>query len=80
MGQRAQTLQDFLTPSASAVADLSVADFVQRWRMITGEPPAVLLTSRTEMLALLIESTPAAPFKAPIPAWDNRKLGSGTAR
>ncbi|MFB0491924.1 hypothetical protein ABIE45_004510 [Methylobacterium sp. OAE515] len=80
MGQRAQTLQDFLTSSASAVAELPVTDFVRRWRMLTGEPPAVLLASRTEMLALLVESTPAAPLEPQVPTWDDRELDAGTAR
>jgi hypothetical protein len=80
MGQRAQTLQDFLTSSAAAMADLPSAVFVERWRHITGEPPAIMLSSRTAMLALLVESTPAAPFEPPIPTWDDRALGAATAR
>ncbi|WP_373622537.1 hypothetical protein [Methylobacterium sp. OAE515] len=57
-----------------------MTDFVRRWRMLTGEPPAVLLASRTEMLALLVESTPAAPLEPQVPTWDDRELDAGTAR
>lgn len=70
MGQRAQTLQDYLTSSAAAVADLPTAVFVERWRLITGEPPAILLSSRAAMLALLIECAPVPLLEAPVPTWD----------
>ena len=80
MGQRAQTLQDFLTSSAVTVAELPTAVVVERWRLITGEPPAILLSSRTAMLALLVESTPVAPLEPLVPAWDAPSAGPGTAR
>lgn len=34
--------------------------FVSRWKSLVGEPPAVLLENRRTMLALLVESVPAA--------------------
>lgn len=79
MGQRAQTLQDFLTSSAVAMADLPPAVFVERWRLITGEPPAILLSSRTAMLALLIECAPVAPLEPP-PASDAPRADPAIAR
>lgn len=48
-------------PSAlEALARLSQAEFVSHWRSIIGEPPAIMLESRSEMIQLLIESPPAA--------------------
>lgn len=40
---------------------LSLTDFIAGWRAITGEPPAIILESRSEMIRLLIDSTPVAP-------------------
>jgi hypothetical protein len=34
---------------------------VAAWRVIVGEPPAIMLKSRSEMIRLLVDSTPAAP-------------------
>ena len=76
----ARTLPGCSTSSAGAVADLPTAVFVERWRLITGEPPAILLNSRTAMLALLVESTPVAPLEPPVPTWDGSRAGPGTAR
>lgn len=72
MGTPAQTLQAFLTSSAGAVDALSVGEFVQRWRLLTGEPPAILLGSRSAMLRLLVESMPVKPLKPAVPTWDDR--------
>lgn len=76
----AQTLQDCSTSSAGAMADLPTAVFVERWRLITGEPPAILLNSRTAMLALLVESTPVAPLEPPAPTWAGCERGAGPPR
>ncbi|MBP1178226.1 hypothetical protein [Methylobacterium sp. PvR107] len=62
------------------MADLPTAVFVERWRLITGEPPAILLNPRSAMLALLVASTPVAPLEPPVPAWDDGGRGSGTPR
>jgi hypothetical protein len=80
MGIPAQTPQDCSTSSARAVADLPTAVFVERWRLITGEPPAILLNSRSAMLALLVASTPVAPLEPPVPAWDDSGRGGRTPR
>lgn len=79
MGTSAQTLENRLASSADAVAGLPVAVFVERWRLITGEPPAILLSSYTLMLALLVESTPAAPFDPRGSTWDSRPGITDTA-
>ena len=42
---------------------LSTHEFVVRWCMLVGEPPAVMLEDRAEMVRLLVESTPVASAK-----------------
>ncbi|MBX9934399.1 MAG: hypothetical protein K2Y56_23275 [Methylobacterium sp.] len=42
---------------------MPLADFVSAWRAMVGEPPAVMLKSRSEMIRLLVESVPAAQSK-----------------
>ncbi|MFC6791430.1 hypothetical protein ACFQE0_18495 [Methylobacterium komagatae] len=65
-----QTQGEAATVNPDAVARMPEAVFVERWRLLTGEPPAILLCSRRAMLALLVESAPAAPFVPPVSAWD----------
>ena len=36
------------------------ADFVAAWEALVGEPPAAMLESRSEMIRILVESTPVA--------------------
>jgi hypothetical protein len=56
-----------------ALARLPVAVFVTQWRFITGEPPAIMLESRGEMLALLVQSVPVAPLvPVAVDAWGGR--------
>jgi hypothetical protein len=56
---------DRALPKLTALACMPPAEFVARWRALTGEPPAVMLDNRSEMLALLVESVPAAPLMLP---------------
>lgn len=58
----AQSLADGSSPGAKALAQMPLADIIARWRRLTGEPPAIILNSRSKMLALLVESVPAAPL------------------
>lgn len=37
------------------------ADFVAAWKALVGEPPAALLTSRSDMIRILVDSIPPAP-------------------
>lgn len=56
-----------------ALARLPVAVFVTQWRFMTGEPPAIMLESRGEMLALLVQSVPVAPLvPVVVDAWGGR--------
>lgn len=40
------------------LVQLSISDFIAGWHAIVGEPPAIMLESRVEMIRLLVESTP----------------------
>ncbi|MGU3542006.1 hypothetical protein [Methylobacterium sp. A52T] len=62
MDQSAAPRTDHPATEQDALAELPAGDFVRRWRQITGEPPAILLNSRSEMIALLVESVPMAPL------------------
>jgi hypothetical protein len=41
---------------------LPLSVFVTQWRFLTGEPPAIMLESRFEMIAILVQSVPVAPL------------------
>lgn len=43
-------------PSAEALDQMSVIDFVSVWHTIMGEPPAVMLESRAEIIRILTEA------------------------
>lgn len=66
--------------SSSALEDLPLGTFIAAWRAFTGEPPAILLSTRSEMLALLVESVPAAPIEPLIPPRDAAAPDPGTPR
>ncbi|MGH1573307.1 hypothetical protein ACRAWG_24880 [Methylobacterium sp. P31] len=71
---------DDRTPETDALVALSVEAFVAGWQAITGEPPAVLLSSRAAMIALLVESVPLAPLTPPVPASDARHRAGHATR
>jgi|UppTromicSDPR003_1034534.scaffolds.fasta_scaffold00135_1 hypothetical protein len=79
MGTPAQTPENGLTSSVDALAVLPVVVFVERWRLITGEPPAILLSSRAEMLTWLVQSSPVAPLERPVPTWNCQRCPSSPA-
>lgn len=64
MDQSALPGTDRPATGADALSELPTGVFIQRWRQITGEPPAVLLNSRPAMIALLAESVADAPLMA----------------
>jgi hypothetical protein len=47
---------------SDTLAHISHADFTLAWCAIVGEPPALMLESRSEMIRLLVESIPVAPW------------------
>jgi hypothetical protein len=52
---------DARSPASDTLAHIPPEDFVAAWRAMVGEPPAIMLESRSEMIRLLVDSTPAAP-------------------
>lgn len=54
---------DARSPASDTLAHIPPGDFVARWRFLVGEPPAIMLESRSAMIRLLVESTPSAPFR-----------------
>lgn len=50
-------------PSAHLSAELTLLndeEFSDRWRALVGEPPAIMLPDRAEMIQLLVESVASA--------------------
>ena len=47
------------------MACIQLKDFIAAWRGLVGEPPAIMLDSRSEMIRLLVESIPVAPPNVP---------------
>jgi hypothetical protein len=66
------------TPQAKPVSDLldrlthiSEPTFVAAWKALVGEPPASMLESRSEMIRLLVASSPIAePARTSVIGWD----------
>lgn len=61
----------------ASIAALSRETFVERWRVLVGEPPAAMLECRREMLALLVESVPVGVDHLPGHAADVPKSDEG---
>lgn len=80
MDTPATSAADYPTLSADMLASMPAHTFLAAWRAITGEPPAIMLSSHAAMIALLVASIPMAPFEPPIPGWDGRRTISATAR
>lgn len=51
-------------PSAEALTLMSAAEFVSAWCRIVGEPPAIVLESRREMIRILAGDMPPMPVRA----------------
>jgi hypothetical protein len=56
---------DFNPPNPTAVNPdpldaMPEREFVKRWKAIVGEPPAIMLDSRSDMVKVLVESVPVA--------------------
>lgn len=52
-----------MSQSEDALTHMSQAAFVAAWQIFVGEPPAMMLDSRSAMIRLLVESTPAAQLE-----------------
>jgi hypothetical protein len=71
---------DARSPASDTLAHIPPADFVAAWRTIVGEPPAVLLPSRSEMIRILVESMPVASARIDEPAPCASQQRSGRTR
>jgi|GEM_PF-2663987 len=71
---------DYPIHSIDTLASMPAEAFVAAWRTITGEPPAIMLSSRAAMIALLVASMPVVPLIPPVPAWNGDDLRAGTVR
>ncbi len=49
-------LNDARPAASDALGQMSQADFIEAWRTIVGELPALILPSRSEMIEILIQS------------------------
>ncbi len=67
-------------PPNARLAAMPVETFVAGWLAITGEPPAVMLSSRAAMIALLVESMLVVPLEPPTPTWNDNGVAAGTLR
>ena len=71
---------DYPIPSSDTLALMPADAFVAAWRTLTGEPPAIMLSSRAAMIALVVASIPVAPPKPQVSAWDGYGVGVGKPR
>ncbi|MCJ2092086.1 MULTISPECIES: hypothetical protein [unclassified Methylobacterium] len=44
------------------LTQMSHPEFIAGWKALVGEPPAAMLEDRSEMIRVLVESTPIAPL------------------
>ena len=71
---------DHPIPPSDTLAAMPSDAFLAAWRTLTGEPPAIMLSSRAAMIALLVSSMPIAPLRPAIPVWNGDGAGVGTTR
>lgn len=67
-------------PASDTLAHIPPEEFIAAWRTIVGEPPAVLLPSRSEMIRILVESMPVASARIDEPAPCASQQRSGRTR
>lgn len=65
MAKITPALEDCVKSSSEVGGDVPDTHFLESWHLITGEPPAILLDSRSEMLAVLVESVPEPSLPTP---------------
>ena len=70
MDTPASSTADSPIPLSDTLAAMPTEAFVAAWRTMTGEPPAIMLTSRAAMIALLVASMPLVPLQPPVPVWN----------
>lgn len=55
-------LGEFLLAKRDLTSLLPEAVFLKAWRALVGEPPATMLEDRSEMIRILVESSPLIPL------------------
>jgi hypothetical protein len=63
----ADGLQKLVSDGRRLLASLTDDEFVAAWRMLVGEPPAIMLSDRGVMIRLLVSATASAD----LPVRDN---------
>jgi hypothetical protein len=71
---------DYPIPSNDTLVAMPAEAFIAAWRTLTGEPPAIMLSSRAAMIALLVSSLPVAPLQPAVLVWNDDDAGIGTQR
>lgn len=59
VNERAKPVEP-LSLRTDGLADISRSEFVAAWKALVGEPPATMLANRSEMIRILVDSTPIA--------------------
>lgn len=80
MDTPAHSTADYPIPSSNTLASMPAEAFLAAWRTITGEPPAIMLSSRAAMIALLVASMPVVPLQPPVPVWNGDDPCAGMPR
>ena len=65
---------DLASAKPDTLADISEGEFVKRWKALVGEPPAVMLSSRADMVRVLVESVPVATTAGAPALFDDRTV------
>jgi hypothetical protein len=56
--------------SEDALLYMSQVEFIAAWAAMVGEPPAIMLESRSEMIQVLVESVPIIPFVVSVTSFE----------
>jgi hypothetical protein len=59
-----------MSPDEDALTHISQPAFVAGWAALVGEPPAMMLENRSEMIRVLVESTPIVSLAGSVPLAD----------
>ena len=52
---------ELMSQGEDTLARMSQPEFIAAWKAMVGEPPAMMLSSRSEMIRLLVDSTSIEP-------------------
>ena len=60
INERAASAEPISQPE-DRLAHMPEAEFLAAWKALVGEPPAAMLESRSEMIRVLVDSSPTVP-------------------